>query len=273
MSNFFVRLAQRTLGQHDPVRPLTRSRYADPVLGEAPEEVVKERPVLPGAPEDPATPTATAPTADRKPDAASSPAMAATPVQRPAPAAAGRGARHRLDRPAPTEPASATKHTEAVSTSAKVANVAAERSAIQPRPKRPRPQASTDTSAPPLAPAEPPDPRRIRRRTPSDIEVQPVDSSGPDTSTRPPQHPLRTRVDTKTLAASTPNENPGPARARREGTNPSSSTAVAESVIEVHIGRIEVHASEPSAAAPVVGPNTPGLSLADYLEMRNGGRR
>lgn len=273
MSNFFVRLARRTLGQHDPVRPLTPSRYADPAPGEAPEEIVNERPVLPRAPEDRATPTATAPTVDRVPDAASSPAMAATPVQRSAPAADYRGAQQRLGRPAPTEPASATKHAEPVSTSAREANVAAARSAIRPRPERPRPQATTDTSAPPHAPAEPSDPRPLRRPAPSDREVQPVDRREPVASTRPPQRPLRARVDTETLAASTPDENPGPARARRDVTNPPPPAAAAESVIEVHIGRIEVHASAPAAAAPVDGPSTPGLSLADYLEMRNGGRR
>lgn len=286
MSNFFVRLAQRTLGQHEPVRPLTPSRHADPVPRGAPGEIINERLVPPGASDYRSTPAATAPAIDRMPDAESAPAMTATPVQRPAPAAADhRGRKHRLDHPAATEPSSLASPPSAPSspTSSRSANADAKSvsapadvtapSAIQPRPQGPHRQAPTDMPAPPRAPAELSVPGPMRSRLPPGIEVEPIDPTEPDASTRPLRHALRARLETGILPASTPDENPDPVRARHDGTNPSPPAAVADPVIEVHIGRIEVHAAPQPATAPVEGPRKPGLSLADYLEMRNGGGR
>jgi hypothetical protein len=279
MSNFFLRLAQRTLGKGDAVRPLVPSRYANVAPDTVPEEIVSDG----GMANDMSDrQRASAPAAVRGDDpvhAGEKMLPRAAPASAKSPATADTdGLPRRPDHGTAAEPISLTGQVA-------VAND------VEPRPQRPTRAPVAPSVGPPHArPTGRPvstddagrEPSRAdaeRHRLPGHEQAQDTGETGTGIQAAPiglarrSRHVPHGHVETGILPAPMPDEDRQPARARHDRADSAPRAPAGDPVIEVHIGRIEVYAAQPPAPAGSEAPTSPRLSLADYLEMRDGGRR
>lgn len=279
MSDFFYRLAQRALGQAEVIQPLIPSHHASTQPDAPFEEVVEEIPVAPHTAEPAASPPAApnestprGPAEPREPDGAASlkadlPVGPEATVQRSRARAAGiEDGGEAQGRQAPTT-VLGTPPGPVETRMVRSHDVTAMRlvEAI-------RPAGHADAAVPVTSP----------RVTHADAPAGDT-ATGDSTAVHAPQQTRSVldderrqapiRPDMPEVLFDRPGREPRHRDSRRQPAEPAFSAPPAESVIEVHIGRIEVHAAAEQPTAASEGPRQPAMSLADYLDLRNGGRR
>jgi hypothetical protein len=279
MSSFFLHLAQRTLGQVELIRPLAPSRYAAAAPSGMPGETLSEHQVRLDTLDDQTTAAPRVSPGEGLRDMESpTPPTVTTSAIHPAPRATEEpGTLHEDQEPEVELADSGTPSSESIAATPvprHPGDTSTDRSSAGPGGSHP---ISRQTAAEASVPARAPDSLQghpAHRPARSDTGIGMLEPDGTIAPADVPLHPLRPRVEAGTLAReTTPDQDSRPAPTPRTRTDPVAQKPASEPVIEVHIGRIEVHAARQPVPADPAGPQLPGLSLADYLGRRNGGRR
>lgn len=281
MSDFFSRLSQRVLGKAELVRPLVPSRYANGASGEIAAQTPprSEIDALESTPGDRlAAMSRVQPSVDwQTPPSVKAPPLAQPRAADEIPAGAG------YPRPQPPTadqgdspvPVSAVQASDAVAPRGTWASAAYIPTADQPVA---------------LTPPEVDGGQRLETPAAGMREASAAVVGVPDTNRPEVAQPNAGRVAQvldgeqrprpRSAGAKSParrTEPPVMDRRKLESAEPAqrhkTSAQPVQPAIEVRIGRIEVHAAAQPTATAVERPREPSLSLSDYLERRNGGRR